>query len=45
MIYITHKMLVQILFKIHQNYPKDSSFECFIKEYNRFLEKLFFHNI
>ena len=33
MIYIIHEMLV--LLKNHQNYLKDSIFECFFKEYNR----------
>ena len=34
MIYIIHKMLV--LIKNILNYLKDSIFECFFKEYNRF---------
>ena len=37
-IYIIHKMLV--LLKNHLNYLKDSIFECFSKEYNRFIVKM-----
>ena len=42
MIYIIHKML--ILLKKNLNYPKNSIFECFLKEYKRLLvfEKNFF---
>ena len=35
MIYIIHKMLV--LLKNHLNFLKDTTFECFFKEYNRIL--------
>ena len=35
MIYIIYKMLPFL--KNHQNYLKDSFFECFSKEYNRLL--------
>ena len=35
MIYMIHKMLVSIKNKL--NYLKDSTFECFFKEYNRLL--------
>ena len=45
MICIIYKMLV--LLKNHLNYPKDSIFECFCKEYNRlfFIKNSCFHNI
>ena len=35
MIYIIHKML--LLLKNHLTYLKNCIFECFLKEYNRFL--------
>ena len=36
MIYFIHKMLVMLKYDL--NYLKNSSFECFFKEYNRFLK-------
>ena len=46
-IYIIHKKLG--LLKINLNYLKDSIFEYFLMEYNRFFiffrKKFFFHNI
>ena len=37
MTYKIHKILA--LLKNHQNYLKDSNFECFFKEYNKLLFK------